>query len=115
MNLFVKLIVNAVIVYLLAWLLPGIGVESFWSAIIVAFVLGILNIFIKPLLVLFTIPVTIITLGLFILVIDAVIILIAGSFVDGFAVNGFWWALLFSLCMSFLNAAFMGKDSAEEI
>lgn len=110
MSLFVRLLINAAIVYVLAWVLPGIDVASFWSAIIVALVLGVLNVFLKPLLIILTIPVTIVTMGLFLLVINAFIILMADSFIDGFVVNGFWWALLFSILMSLFNTAFMGGD-----
>jgi putative membrane protein len=64
------------------------------------------NIFIKPLLILFTIPVTLVTMGLFLLVINALMILLTDYFVDGFEVNGFWWALLFSLILSLFNGLF---------
>ncbi len=114
MNLLVRLVVNALIIYLLAWLLPGIEVTSFWSAIIVAIVLGLLNVFLKPILVILTIPVTIVTLGLFLVVINAFIIMIAGSFVDGFMVSSFWWALLFSVLMSILNTAFSNSSGQQE-
>lgn len=115
MSLFIRLLINAAIVYVLAWILPGIEVASFWSAIIVALVLGILNVFLKPLLIILTIPVTIVTMGLFLLVINALIILMADSFIDGFVVNGFWWALLFSILMSVFNTAFMGADKERPI
>lgn len=114
MNLLIRLVINAVIIYFLAWLLPGIHVTSFGSAIIVAIVLGLLNVFLKPILVIFTIPATILTLGLFLFVINAAIIMMAGSFVDNFSVDSFWWALLFSILMSILNTAFNGSDRQAE-
>jgi putative membrane protein len=106
MNFVVRLFVNALIVFGLAWALPGITIESFWSAMIVALVLSLLNTFIQPLLILLTIPVTILTLGLFIFVINALIVLLADAIVGGFDVEGFWWALLFSILMAALNSAF---------
>lgn len=100
MSFIANLLISALAVYLTAWLLPGISVKSYWAAIGVAFVIGLLNVLLKPFLTLLTIPVTVVTLGLFLLVIDAVIILLAGKLLDGFQVNGFWWALLFSIIVS---------------
>ena len=112
MNIVVRLLINALIIFGLAWALPGVSVESFWVALIASVILGLLNVFVKPFLIILTIPVTIITLGLFLLVINALIILLADYFIDGFNVDGFWWALLFSLLLSVLNSAFenSGKD-----
>lgn len=89
------------------YILPkGIYIESPKAALIVALVLGLLRIFIKPILILLTLPVTIFTLGLFLLVVNALIILIADHLVKGFDVNGFWYALLFSVLLSMLQSAF---------
>lgn len=87
-----------------SWLLPGIEVVSNWKAFVVAIVLVLLNAFVRPILVFLTIPATIITFGLFLLVINAVIILMTDYFVEGFTVHGFWWALLFSLMLAILNS-----------
>lgn len=106
MKLILRILLTALAVVLLAKFLPGIHVEDYTSAIFVAIVLGLLRVTVKPLLILFTLPVTVITLGLFLLAINAFIIMIAGSFLDGFAVDGFWWALLFSLLLSFLQSIF---------
>jgi len=106
MRILVKLLVNALIIFALAWVLPGVDVTNYWTALIVAVILGVLNLFIKPLLIILTIPVTIVTLGLFLFVINALIILMTDYLVDGFTVNGFWWALLFSILISIMNAAF---------
>jgi len=106
MRILVKLLVSALIIFALAWVLPGVDVTSYWTALIVAVILGVLNLFVKPLLVVLTIPVTILTLGLFLFVINALIILMTDYLVDGFTVNGFWWALLFSILISIMNAAF---------
>jgi len=100
MNLILKILLSALAVVMIAYILPGIHVENYTSAIFVAIVLGLLRVTVKPLLILFTLPVTVLTLGLFLLVINALIILMAGYFVGGFVVGGFWWALLFSLLLS---------------
>ncbi|EMQ96296.1 membrane protein ocontaining DUF360 [Xanthomarina gelatinilytica] len=104
MNLIVRVLLTAIAVVLLAKLLPGVAVEGFTSAIVVAIVIGVLNVFVKPILVILTLPITVVTLGLFLLVINAGIILLADNFIDGFTVTGFWVALLFSLLLSFLQS-----------
>lgn len=106
MNWLLRFLLSSVAVVLTAYLLPGASVTDFWTAMVVAFVLSLVNIFIKPLLILFTIPVTILSLGLFLLVINAMMILLTDYFVDGFDVDGFWWALLFSLILSLFNSLF---------
>ncbi len=111
MNLVVRLLVNALIVFGLAWALPGIHVTSFWTAILVALIIGVLNVFVKPLLVVLTIPVTILTLGLFLLVINAIIVLLTEAIVGDFVVDGFWWALLFSILMAVLNSTFLNAST----
>ena len=108
MNLLLKLLVSSLAVALTAWLLPGVHVESFLTAIVVAAVLGLLNTFIKPLLIILTIPVTILTLGLFLIVINAFIILMTEDLIAGFTVNGFWYALLFSFILSFITSVLEG-------
>ncbi|WP_108868662.1 phage holin family protein [Aquimarina aquimarini] len=100
MNFLLKLILSALAVLILAKILPGVAVENYVSAIIVAIVLAILNTIVKPLLVIFTLPATILTLGLFLLVINAAIILMADYFVSGFSVRGWLWALIFSVLLS---------------
>jgi putative membrane protein len=104
MKLILRLLLTALAVVLLSYVLPGVNVDSMWTAIVLAVVLALLNFLVKPLLVLFTLPVTILTLGLFLLVINALIILFAENLVPGFQVAGFWWALIFSLLLSFLQA-----------
>lgn len=103
MNFLLKILISALAVILTSYLLPGVHIESFITAIIVAIVLAVLNGILKPILVVLTIPVTVVTFGLFLLVINAFIILIAGSFINGFVVDGFWWALLFSIILSFVS------------
>jgi len=104
MKTILKMLLTAIAVVLLAKLLPGITVDGYTTAIFVAIVLALLRIFVKPLFVLFTLPLTIVTLGLFLFVINAVIILLAGKLVDGFEVSSFGYALLFSLLLSFFQS-----------
>lgn len=104
MNLIIRLLLTAIAVVILAKFLPGVQVAGFTGAIIVAIVLALLNLILKPILIILTLPITVVTLGLFLLVINAIIILLAANFLDGFAVNGFWTALLFSLLLSLLQA-----------
>ncbi|RXJ52831.1 phage holin family protein [Gelidibacter gilvus] len=104
MNLIIKLLITAVAVVVLAKGLPGVEVAGFTSAVILAIVLAFLDAIIKPILVILTLPITILTLGLFLLVINACIILLADKFMGGFNVSGFWVALLFSLLLSFLES-----------
>lgn len=110
MNWLIKLLINAALVLLTAYLLPGVGVVDYTAALIVAAVLAVLNILVKPLLIIITIPITILTFGLFLLVINALIIMLADHLIDGFQVNSFWWALLFSFIMSFFNSFMKGKS-----
>lgn len=112
MKTLVNIFFTTLFVMLIAHFMPGVHVDSFMTALLVALVLGLLNIFVKPILVLFTLPVTILTLGLFLLVINAIIILITDALVDGFAIANFWNALLFSLVLSFCQSvvsAIQGK------
>ena len=95
---------SALAVVILSKVLPHVFVDSYTTAIIVAIVLSLLNFIVKPILVLLTLPVTILTLGLFLLVINAVIILLADNLIDGFTVDGILWAILFSLLLSFLQS-----------
>ncbi len=99
-----KILVCAVNVFILAYILPGIYIESMFTALIVAVVLSLLDGFVKPILILLTLPATLLTLGLFLFVINACIILLDAHFVHGFRVDSFWHALLFSALLSFFNS-----------
>ncbi len=100
MKFLIDIFINAVIIVALSWLLPGVIINGFIAGLIVALVIALLNFMVKPVLVVLTLPVTVITLGLFLLVINAVIILIADWLIPGFEVEGFWYALLFAVCLS---------------
>lgn len=104
MNLIIRLLITAVVAFLLTKILPGVQLESFGVAIIFAIVLGVLNLIVKPLLNILGLPLTIITLGLFSLVINAIIILIADYFIDGMVVDGFLWAFIFSIGLSVVTS-----------
>lgn len=108
MNLILRIIVTAIIVMVIAHFMPGVYVASFTTSIIVAIVLGLLNIFIKPILVLLTLPVTLITFGLFLLVINALMITLCTKIVGGFAVDSFWTAVLFSIILSISQSILYG-------
>ncbi len=100
MKIFLKLLLTAIAVIVLAAILPGVTVTNYVTAFIVAITISLLNMFVKPLLIFFTLPATIITLGLFLFVINAIIIILAGKLVSGFVVSGFFTALIFSVLLS---------------
>lgn len=102
MNFLLKIIIIAAISFGLAKVLNGVHVTDFWTAIIFAVVLAVLNVFAKPVLIILTLPVTLITLGLFLFVVNALIVLLASRFVEGFSIDNFWWGLLFSLLLSLI-------------
>ena len=104
MKFILRLLLSALAVVILSKVLPNIEVDDYPTAIIVAIVLSLLNLVVRPLLVVLTLPVTVITFGLFLVIINATIILIADKFISGFAVNGFIWAIVFSVLLSFLQS-----------
>ncbi len=104
MKFIARLLITALSLILVTYIVPGIAVTSFVTAIIAAFILGILNAIVRPILVILTLPVTILTLGLFIFVINAGIFLFVASFVDGFHVAGFWSALFGSVLVSIISS-----------
>ena len=103
LNLLAIWIVNALALLALPWVLPSIQVAGFGTALLVAVVLGLINTLLRPLLILLTLPVTLLTLGLFIFVINAVLFQLAGALVDGFQVGGFWSALFGSIAYSLIS------------
>jgi putative membrane protein len=103
MTLLLRILFNALGLLLVATYIPGIAVDSFYTAVIAAVILGLFNAILRPILVLLTLPITLITLGLFSLVINAGLFLFAASFIEGFTVTSFWYALLGSLLMSIIS------------
>jgi putative membrane protein len=96
-------LVSGLAIIITAYLLPGVRVTGFFAALVTALILGLINAFIRPVLILLTLPLNILTLGLFTLVINALLIMLAAAIVPGFTVQGFWWALLFGLVLAVIN------------
>ncbi len=114
MGLLLRILITAALVMLISNFLPGVTVESYLQSIYVAIILGLLNLFIKPIIVLFTLPVTILTLGLFLLVINAFIVLICSNIVGGFHVESFWTALFFSIILSLFQSVVYKLTGGDE-
>lgn len=110
MSFIIRLLISTVAVIVASYILPGVAVDSFTTAILAALIISLLNVLVKPILIILTIPFTILTLGLFLLVINAIIILLASSIIPGFAVDGFWYALLFSIVLSIVNSLLSGNS-----
>ena len=106
MNFLIKLLLSTISVLVSAYLLPGAHVDGFFAAFIVAIFLALFSATLKPLLIILTIPVTVFTLGLFLLVINALMIMLADFIVGGFSVEGFWWALIFGIILAIVNGIF---------
>jgi putative membrane protein len=107
MNSVVRFLLSGLAVLLTSYLLPGVHVENYGYALLVAVLLSLANLFIKPVLVVLTIPVTILTFGLFLLVINVLIVLLVDAIIpSGFEVDGFWWGLAFSLILAIFNSLF---------
>lgn len=100
MGFILKILITATAAIIAAYFLPGVMLDGFLTALIVGLILSLLNAFVKPILVLLTIPITILTLGLFLLIINAILVKVTDYFVDGFAVSGWGTAILFSLIVS---------------
>jgi putative membrane protein len=103
MHFFLRLFVHSLAVFITAYITPGVNIASFWIAVIVAVVLGVLNAFLKPILIFLTFPINILTLGLFTLVINTLLILLTSSLVRGFEVEGFFSALIFGIILTLVN------------
>ncbi|WP_299526485.1 phage holin family protein [Winogradskyella sp.] len=104
MNFILKLLLNAVAVFVLAEILNGVYVDNYLTSLLVAVVISILNVLVKPILVILTLPATILSLGLFLFVINALIILLADKLIEGFGVDGIWTAILFSILLCILQS-----------
>ena len=103
MGILVNWIVTTVAIIVAAYLLSGVKVSNIGAAIIAAAVLGLINAILRPILILLTLPLTILSLGLFIFILNAILVLLASTIVPGFEVRNFWWALLFSLLFSIIS------------
>ena len=114
MNFLIRLFITAVVAYFLAYFLPGIHFTGFGGAVIFSIVFGILNVIVKPILKVLGFPLTIITLGLFSLVINALVVLMADYFIDSMNIDGFLWAFIFSIALSFLTSLINGIFTSKE-
>jgi putative membrane protein len=103
-NIIIRWFLSALVVLAVAYILPGVGVASLWVAVVVALVMGLIHTIMKPIILFLTLPLTIITLGLFTFVVDALLVMLAAFMVPGFSVSGFWWALLFAFILSIANS-----------
>lgn len=115
MNFLVRIVTSSLAILVVTYLLsPHVTVDEPVTAIILAIVLALLNAVIKPILIILTLPITIVTLGIFLLVINALMVLLASNFVHGFHVSGFWWALLFSVILSIVTGIFNSLAKPEK-
>jgi putative membrane protein len=115
MRLLLGWAINAGVLLLLPYLIPAVQVSSFTSALLVALMLGLLNVFVRPLLVLLTLPVSLLTLGAFLLVINGLMFWLVSQMLEGFEVTGFWWAVLAAIVYSVLStlvASLLLRDEA---
>jgi putative membrane protein len=113
MNLIIRLLVSAAVAFILAQVLPGVHVNDYGTAIWFAIVLALLNAFLKPLLIIFTLPLTLITFGLFLFVINTIIVLLASDWVKGFKIDSFGWGLLFSLCLTIITSLLFREEDRQ--
>ena len=114
MKLILRLLVTAAIAFILAQLLPGVHVKDYWTAIVFAIVLGLLNIFLKPFLIIFTLPLTLLTFGLFLFIINTITVLLASDWVKGFDIDSFGWGLLFSLLLTLCTSMLFREEDRQQ-
>lgn len=111
MKFIIRLLITAAVAYGLSMILtPHVKISSFITALVFAFVLALLNAIVKPILIILTLPITILTLGIFILVINVLMILLAGKFVSGIYIEGFLWAFIFGLLLSIISSALVNAE-----
>jgi len=103
MSLIIKWLIMVLAIMISSYLIPGVIIAGFWTAFWLALFLGIINVLVRPILILITLPINILTLGLFTFVINALLILLAASVIKGFSVDGFWVAMLFSIVLSVVS------------
>jgi len=109
--MFYRWLMSTVIILLTAWILPGVTIDGLWTAIVASFIWGLVSFFVKPIIFFLTLPITIITLGLFMFVLNALMVLIVAQIINGFVIDGFWSAFWFSLIYSVLIIIVTPKTS----
>ena len=114
LNFLVKILLGGISVLIAEYFLPGIHIDTFITGFILAAVIILINITLKPLLIVLTFPITVVTLGLFLLVINALMIMLADRIIPGFQVDGFWWAILFAIVLSIINSLFGNNLNATD-
>ncbi len=113
MKTLIHFVVSAVAILITAYILPGVHIDGALAAVILAVVLGVINTFLRPILIILTLPISILTLGLFVLVINGLLIMLASSIVPGFAVDGFLWALVFGIVLAAVSYVLEMFDGVE--
>ena len=113
LNLLIKWVLFAFLVIFTAWIIPGISVSSFFSALLFGVILGLINTFVRPIVEFISLPVNFLTLGLFSFVINALLLMLAGAITPGFEVDGFWSAIFGSILLS-IFAGWVGKIGSQE-
>ncbi len=103
MKILVHWVLNALVIIVAAYILPGVSVDGFIPALLVAIVLGVLNAVIRPIFIILTLPITILTLGLFLFVINSTLVYVTSWLVPDFHVESFWWAFLYGIVLTILN------------
>jgi putative membrane protein len=115
MNFLLRILITALVAFGLAHFLTGIHVDTYWTALIFALILAVLNVLLKPILILLTLPLTVITFGLFLFVVNTLVVLLASRFVRGFSIDNFWWGLIFALLLSLITTVvFKEMDKAKK-
>lgn len=104
MQILVRWLISALVILTSAYILPGVHILDFVTALVIAVVLGVVNAIVRPVLIILTLPITIITFGLFLLIINALLVMLTTYIVPGFRVDSFWWALLFGVIVAIFNA-----------
>lgn len=111
MEMVVSILISSFAVFVAGYILPGIHIANYFTAVLVAVVLGVINAFIRPLLLILTLPINILTLGLFTFVIMGLLVLLTSALVPGFEVDGFWWAVAFAIVMWMINSFLQALNS----
>ncbi|MEI9909570.1 MAG: phage holin family protein [Bacteroidota bacterium] len=114
MKLIIRLLVSAAITFILAQVLPGVHVDSYGTAIWFAIVLGLLNVFLRPLLIILTLPLTLLTFGLFLFIVNTITVLLASDWVNGFQIDSFGWGLLFSLLLTVITYLLFREEDRQQ-